>query len=96
MEESQYVYALCRKYEPCENSDERRIIVGLERRPFLTNSFDLFKTREGKYVARFEEISRVKGYVIGKITDSHEEWKAIRTIPIDDLVDPSEIYSGVN
>ncbi|VVB79642.1 Uncharacterised protein [uncultured archaeon] len=95
MAEPKYVYALCRHYSVGMNPDDREIVVGIEKSSFLANTFDLFRTKRGEYVARFEEVSRAKGCVIGKITDSLKEWKAMRVIPIDDLVDACEIVSGV-
>jgi hypothetical protein len=95
MVESPYIYALCRQYHKVKNESEREIVVGIEKGAFATSTFNLFKSRKGDYVARFEEISRARGCVIGKITDSRNKWQAMRTIPIDDLVDDSEICSGV-
>jgi hypothetical protein len=95
MADKKYVYALCRQYSEGINKDEREIVVGLEKSAFLTNSFDLFRTKRGENVARFEEISRARGCIIGKINDSFNEWKAMRTIPVDDLVDPCDILSPV-
>ena len=95
MVEVKYVYALCRQYNAGIHADEKEIVVGIEKSAFLTNTFDLFKTRRGEYVARFEEISRSRGCVIRKITDSFHEWKAMRTIPVDDLVDPCDICTPV-
>lgn len=95
MPDIKYIYALCRSYSSGVHDDEREIVVGIEKSAFLTNTIDLFKTKRGQYVARLEEISRSRGCVIGKIRDSFNEWKTIRTVPIDDLVNPSDIYSPV-
>lgn len=97
MAEPKYVYALCRDYDPKQLGieDEREIRVGIERGLIDVQLCDLFKTKRGEYVARFEEVSRSRGCVIGKINDSFNKWRAMRTIPIDDLVDPSEIVSSV-
>jgi hypothetical protein len=96
-EQNNYIYALCRTYDPTpvRFKDERKITLGLDSKPLVVESFFLFKTKRDEYAARLEIVGRDNGIVIGLITDHVEQRPVSRQIPLDDLVEDSEIARPV-
>ncbi len=86
--ETEYVYALCRSYDPnpVMFKNERRIKLGLEPEPIVVELFTLFKSNRKEEVAKLELVERGNGIIIGMITDHFEQRPVTRTIPLDDLV----------
>jgi hypothetical protein len=92
-----YIYALCRTYqsgaELCNH--ESIITLGLREAPIRAENFSLFKTKRDEYVARLEIIGRDNGIIFASIHDCLEKETINVKIPLDDLVEDSEIARPV-
>ena len=94
-EKGDYVYVLLSYYKnPRKRGfrpEERIVRVGTREEDIVVENFYIFKDSRGNRVLRMDFHSYVHGGFLASIQDYFENKKVFSFIPLDSLVEPSEI-----